>query len=193
MSAVGPGGPDIVVRPPDVVVRPLDTESADWVRTLTAGGPTGEAALARLHALLLRIARAEVSRRRGQLRLAAPELDDIAHQAADDALLAVTGKLGQFRGESRFTTWAYRFVVLEVSTKIGRHFWRNPSVPMDAEDWQRLPDRFGFDPADEAQWRDLITELRRAVEQDLTERQRRVFVAIVLNGVPLDAVVAELD
>ena len=51
-----------------------------------------------------------------------PEPDDLAHQAAADALLAITGKLGQFRGESRFTTWAYRFVIFEASTKIGRRF-----------------------------------------------------------------------
>jgi RNA polymerase sigma-70 factor, ECF subfamily len=53
-----------------------------------------------------------------------PELDDLAYQAAGDALVAITGKIGQFRGESRFTTWAYKFVIFEVSAKIGRHFWR---------------------------------------------------------------------
>ena len=118
--------------------------------------------------------------------------DDLAHQAAGDALIAITGKLGQFRGESRFTTWAYKFVIFEVSAKIGRHFWRHPSVPFDAEDWDRLPGRFGFDPAQEAEWRDLLAALRRAVEEELTARQRRVFVAIVLTGVPLDALVIEL-
>ena len=80
------------------------------------------------------------------LRVGGPELDDMAHQAAADAMVAITARLGQFHGESRFTTWAYRFVIFEVSTKIGRHFWRNPTVAMDAEDWDRLPDRFGLDP-----------------------------------------------
>jgi RNA polymerase sigma-70 factor (ECF subfamily) len=107
-------------------------------------------------------------------------------------MLAITAKLGQFRGESRFTTWAYRFVILEVSTKIGRHFWQRPTVALEAEDWDRLPDAFGLNPAEHAQWNDLISALRRAVEEKLTERQRRVFVAIVLNGVPLDALVVEL-
>ena len=117
---------------------------------------------------------------------------DLACQAAADALLAITGKLGQFRGESRFTTWAYKFVVLEVSSKIGRHFWRHPSVPLGTEDWDRLPDVFGFDPAREAEWRDLLAALRRAVDNELTPRQREVFVAIVVNQVSLDALVAEL-
>jgi RNA polymerase sigma-70 factor (ECF subfamily) len=79
-----------------------------------------------------------------------------------------------------------------VSDKIGRHFWRNPGVRLDAEDWEKLPDRFGFEPAREAEWRDLLAALRRAVDTELSPRQRRVFVAIVVNAVPLDALVIEL-
>ena len=170
----------------------LDADSAEWLRVLADAGPRREAALARLHELLLRIARGEVRRRGPRLQITGPELDDLAHQAAADALIAITGKIGQFRGESRFTTWAYKFVIFEVSAKIGRHFWRHPSVPFDAEDWDRLPGRFGFDPAQEAEWRDLLAALRRAVDEGLTARQRRVFVAIVLNGVPLDTLVLEM-
>jgi RNA polymerase sigma-70 factor (ECF subfamily) len=171
----------------------IDPDSAEWIRTLTGTGPEREKALGRLHELLLRIARREIYRRGSRLQIAGPELDDLAYQAAADALLAITAKLGQFRGESRFTTWAYKFAIFEVSTKIGRHFWRNPSVPMDAEDWDRLPDRFGLEPAREADRRDLISAVRRAVDEELTQRQRQIFVAIVLNGVPMDALVAELD
>jgi len=173
-------------------VAGLDSDSAEWPHVLAGTGLRREEALARLHGLLLRIARGEVARRGPRLRLTGPELDDLAYQAAADALVAITGKLGQFRGESRFTTWAYKFVMFEVSAKIGRHFWRHPSVRLDAEDWERLPDRFGFDPAREAEWRDLLAALHRAVDQELTARQRRVFVALVLNAVPLDTLVIEL-
>ena len=142
--------------------------------------------------MLVRVARGEAARRGPRLRIAGPELDDLAYQAAADALIAITGKPGQFRGESRFTTWVYKFVIFEVSAKIGRHFWRHPAVPLDAEDWDRLPDRFGFDPAREAEWRDLLAALQRAVDEQLTTRQRAVFVAIVINNVPLDTLVIEL-
>ena len=108
------------------------------------------------------------------------------------ALMAIIGKLGQFRGESRFTTWAYKFVILEVSAKIGRHFWRDPPVPLDAEDWDKLPDRFGFDPSHQAEWQDLLAALRRAVDTELSPRQRQVFIAIMVNAVPLDSLVIEL-
>jgi len=170
----------------------LDPDSAEWLRALAGTGPQRETALARLHELLVRIAWAEAGRRAPRLRLAGPELDDLAHQAAADALIAITAKLGQFRGESRFTTWACKFVIVEVSAKIGRHFWRHPGVRLGAEDWDRLPGRFGFDPAEEAEWRDLLAALRRAVDEELTARQRRVFVALVLDGMPLDALVVEL-
>lgn len=169
-----------------------DPESAGWVRALSACGAERDHAAARLHEALLRVARAEFARRSGQLRISGPELDDLAHQAAADAVVAVIAKVGQFRGESRFSTWAYRFVILEVSAKIGRHFWRQPQVPMDAADWDQLPDRYGLDPARESEWRDLARALRQAVEQELTEHQRRIFTAIVVEGVPLDALVAKL-
>lgn len=170
----------------------LDPGSQQWIQMLSGAGPQREEGLARLHALLLRVARGEMRRRGGRLQITGPELDDLAHQAAADALLAIVGKLGQFRGESRFTTWAYKFVIFEVSAKIGRHFWTNPAVPMDAGNWERLPDRFGLDPAQETERRDLADAVHRAVDEHLTPRQRQVFVAIVLNGVPMDALVAEL-
>jgi RNA polymerase sigma-70 factor (ECF subfamily) len=169
-----------------------DEESRLWVRALQASGDERERAAARLHAMLLRVAQAETRRRGTRLRVSGPELDDLAHQAAADAVVAVMARVGEFRGESRFTTWAYKFVVFEVSNKIGRHFWHRPQVSMEPGDWDRLPDRFGLDPAREHEWRDLVRALRRAVEQQLTEHQRRIFTAIVVDGVPLDALAVEL-
>ena len=151
----------------------LDAESAEWLRGLAGVGARRDAAVVRLHERLLRIARKAVARRGPRLAISGPELDDLAYQAAADALVAILGKLGQFRGESRFTTWAYRFVIFEVSAKIGRHFWRNPGVPLGAEDWDQLPDRFGFDPAQQAEWRDLLAALHRAVDTELTAAHLR--------------------
>lgn len=169
-----------------------DHEAGAWVRGLGASGPPFDETVARLYDLLLRVARAEMRRRRTQLPMAGPELEDLARQAAADAVVAVVRKVGEFRGESRFTTWACKFAIFEVSSKVGRHFWQRPTVAMDAEDWDRLPDRFRLDPARVAEWRDVVGALHRAVDDELTDHQRRIFVAIVLNGTPLDAVVAEL-
>ena len=182
------------MAPEDPATSPfagLDPDSAEWVRALAGTGPDRDDALARLHKLLLRVARRE-ARRRAALYIAGRELDDVAHQAASDALMAITARLGNFLGQSRFTTWACKFVIFEVSTKVGRHFWRQAAVAMDAEDWDRLPDRFGLEPDRVSEWKELIAALHRAVDTVLSDRQRRVFIAIVLNGVPADGVAAEL-
>jgi RNA polymerase sigma-70 factor (ECF subfamily) len=170
----------------------FDTDSFEWVRELGVASPNRDEAIARLHDLLLRGARSEAHRRISQLRIEGPEVDDLVHQAADDALVAIIGKLDRFRGDSLFTTWAFKFVVYEVSTKFSRHFWRRPTVPMGTEEWERLPDRFGFEPDEGLERRELIAAVHQAVEAELTDHQRQVFAAIVLNGVPIDVLVAEL-
>jgi RNA polymerase sigma-70 factor, ECF subfamily len=172
--------------------RKLDPESADWLAALQGAAPPREAALVRLHALLLRVARAEAARRASVIAVVGPELDDVTQQAADDALVAIVAKLGEFRGDSRFTTWAYKFAVLEVAGKLTRHAWRKTAPSRLEEDWTLLPDRFGFGPAEAAEWAEMFAVLRRAVDEDLSPRQRRIFVAAVLQDVPLDVLVQEL-
>jgi RNA polymerase sigma-70 factor (ECF subfamily) len=171
-----------------VVAGRDDDETAEWLRVLDRGAVDHESGLARLHERLLRIARSELHRR--GTTFGGPELDDLAHQAAADAMLAILSKLETFRGESRFTTWAYRFVILEVSNKLGRHYWRGPTVSWDDEEWDTLPDRLGADPHDEAEARRLVVVVRAAVDEFLTEHQRGVFVEVVLHGIPLDAICA---
>ncbi len=167
-----------------------DHESVTWLDHL--GGPRREEATGRLREFLLRIAHGEANRRRPQLEFGGPELEDIAEQAASDATLAVLSKLGTFRGEARFTTWAAKFAILEVSSKVGRHLWRKDGVHLDPDAWERMPDRFGLGPGREAETGELLGALRSAVDTMLSDRQRRVFEAIVLNEVPLDVLVVEL-
>src|SRR5215204_5002964 len=97
----------------------LDLESREWLRDLRSKGAAQQSAVERLHALLLRAARFEVARRRPTLpHLRGNELEDIALEAADDALMSVLARLDSFRGESRFTTWAYKFALLEAAVKL---------------------------------------------------------------------------
>ncbi len=168
----------------------MDVESSSWIDALRGAGGQRDDAIFRLHALLLRVALHEAHRRGPVFRIGGPELTDLANQSADDAMIAILAKLDGFRGDSRFSTWAYRFVVLEVAGKLGRHFWLKPSVSLEAEEWERLPDRFGLDPLTQAQHHELIAEVERAIADDLTDHQRRFFVAVVVNGIPIEAVAA---
>jgi len=192
VSAAVPRGSLSDVARARLKAKELDEESAAWLRRLGAGGGERQAAERELHARLVRIALAEVRRRSARTPVTGPELDDVAHQAADDAMLAILAKLGDFRGESRFITWAYRFVILEVSAKLGRHYWRNPPAVLDAGQWERLPDRFGIDPQQHAETAGILAEVRRVVDEELTAHQRRVFTAIVVDEIPLDALAALL-
>ena len=169
-----------------------DEESRQWVEQLRAGHPRHDQAVSRLHALLLRVALHELSRRRTQLgSIAGPELEDLAQQAADDALMSITKRLEDFRGLSRFTTWAYKFAVFEVSNKVARHAWRRQAPSAEEPIWERLPDRLSPRPGDRLEQREQLEALSEAIGS-LTTRQREVFVAIALNDVPIDVLALQL-
>jgi RNA polymerase sigma-70 factor (ECF subfamily) len=164
-----------------------------WVEQLQSGHPRREQTVAKLHEALLRVARQELSRRRGQLgSIRGPEFDDLAQQAANDALVNVLGKLNEFRGLSRFTTWAYKFAVFEISAKVARHAWRHQAPSRQEPALERLPDALAARPGDRLEWREQLEVLRVAIGE-LTDRQREVFVAIALNEVPIDVLAIELD
>ena len=173
--------------------RLLDDDSREWVRSLRASGAAREEAVARLHALLLRGARFEVARRRRTLpHLRGNELDEIALEAADDALMSVLARLDDFRGESRFTTWVYKFALLEAAVKLRRRAWQGREVPLEPETWSM----FGSDalePDEQAEQSELLNTLQRALKEVLTPHQRRVLVALALNGVPIDVLAERLN
>jgi RNA polymerase sigma-70 factor (ECF subfamily) len=164
----------------------LDEESAAWLRALEATGPDRDDAVERLHTLLLRAAITEVARRRSITPVAEGDLDDLAVQAADDALMAVLGKLRTYRGASRFTTWAYKFALLEAAAAMRRRPWHGRELPLEAEAWARLADDGPASPAGRAEASELIDAIRDAIAEVLTPHQRGVLVALTLNDVPID-------
>ena len=166
--------------------------SRQWVEQLRAGHPRHHQTVARLHDVLHRVAVYELSRRRHQLRsIRGPEFDDLAQQAADDALVNILDRLDEFRGLSRFTTWAYTFVMFEVSAKVARHAWRRQPPDVEQLEWDQLQDPVALLPEERLEQRARLDALSRAIAE-LTERQREVFVAIALNDVPIDVVATKL-
>jgi RNA polymerase sigma-70 factor, ECF subfamily len=173
---------------------PLLTEDArTWIAALR--GPAGprDQALSELHDLLLRAAHFELSRRRGQLwHLSAGDIEDLGTQAADDALMAILGKLDSFRGASRFTTWAYKFALLEAGVKARRRAWQGREIVVDEETWPEFPDtgRSAHDCLEDAE---LLRVLRDGIRSALTPHQREVFCALALNGIPIDVLAERLS
>jgi RNA polymerase sigma-70 factor, ECF subfamily len=161
-----------------------DPESVRWQQALSGAGREHAEAVERLYALLLRGARFEIARRRhaaGSSR----ELADLAVQAADDALVTVIAKLDSYRGESRFTTWAYKFALLEAGVKLRRQAWEARELPLEDDGWERLRDKRAA-PDEQAEASELIDAVAEAIADVLTPYQRAVLVATTLNDVPID-------
>jgi RNA polymerase sigma-70 factor, ECF subfamily len=164
-----------------------DADSEIWIAALAgAPGPGHDDAVARLHALLLRAARFELRRRGARV-----DVDDLAHQAADDALVAILAKLGTYRGQSRFTTWAYKFALLEAAVKARRRAWQGREVALDDEGWAVVAEQ-GAGPAADAETAELLGAVREAIATVLTPHQRAVLVAITLRDVPIDVLAERL-
>ena len=171
----------------------MDSASRRWLDRLAGDGTERDDAIAELHELLLRAARFEVNRRSARHpHLRGGEEGDIAQQSADDALMAVLRKLDDFRGESRFTTWAYKFALYEAAANIRRRAWQGRELPIEADAWQRVGDaRSG--PARDAETKDLLAAIRQEIESSLSPRQREVLVALAHNEVPIDVLAERLN
>jgi RNA polymerase sigma-70 factor (ECF subfamily) len=164
-----------------------DGDSETWVAELSAPAGAGrDAAIARLHALLLRASRFEL-RRRG----AHADLEDLALQAADDALVAILAKLHAYRGQSRFTTWAYKFALLEAAVKARRRAWHGREVALDDDGWSMIAVS-GGGPGADAETAELLRAVQDAIATVLTPHQRAVLVAITLQDVPIDVLAERL-
>jgi RNA polymerase sigma-70 factor (ECF subfamily) len=171
----------------------LDAESQEWIRDLRADGSARDEATARLLALLLGAARFEVARRRPALpHLRGNELEDIALEAADDALVSVLARLDDFRGASRFTTWAYKFALLEAAVKLRKRAWQGREIPLEPETWGLFSSQ-ALAPDADLEQKELLRTLQSAITKELTPHQRRVLVALAVNGVPIDVLADRLS
>jgi RNA polymerase sigma-70 factor, ECF subfamily len=166
-------------------------DTPEWLSDLRAEGPVRDEAVGRLHDLLLKAARFEVGRRRGALSHLRDSFDDVAQQSADDAVVAVLAKLDDYRGESRFTTWAYKFALLEAGVKLRRLAWQGREVALEPETWPDFADGRPS-PQSQLEGREALEALKRGVQDELTPHQREVFTALALNGVPIDVLAERL-
>jgi RNA polymerase sigma-70 factor, ECF subfamily len=194
--AVGVADVQAATEPSEKTAPPgsPDAESRAWVAALRAEGARRDRAIAELHDLMLRASRFEVARRRASLpHLRGDDFDDLAMQSADDALVALLGKLDDYRGASRFTTWAYKFALLEAAVKVRKRAWQGREIPLEPETWELFGGAESSLPESAAERGELLGELRQAIADRLTPHQREVLVAITLNGVPIDVLAERLN
>lgn len=118
-------------------------------------------------------------------QLSSGELEELADEAASDAAISVLRRLEDFRGESRFETWAYKFALLEAAVKVRRRAWRDREVMLDPDGWQRFA-------APERDDSGLFACVMEGIRTSLTPHQREVLVAVVLDRVPIDVLAERL-
>ena len=162
----------------------------DWIAELTTPGPVREDALQRLHALLLKAARFQVLRMATLRAAVSPaQIEDIVNLAADDAMVAVLGKLATFEGRSRFTTWAFKFAILQAAVELRRQAWSYREVPLESAppvvEPRPSPDQY-------AEGADLAAAVRGAIDRVLTPHQRRIALALLVDEVPIDVLAERL-
>jgi RNA polymerase sigma-70 factor, ECF subfamily len=167
-----------------------DAASRRWVTDLRDHGPVGDRAVQRLHGRLLRMAYARLLD--WHPPLPRPDLDDVAVEVADDAVVRVMAHLDDFRGASRFTTWACQFALTEVSAAMRkrrrqmREVLAGPETIAALAGAQRSVER-------EIEESELLHFVCAAVNDRLSARQREVLLSLAIDGDPPEALACEFD
>src|SRR2546426_7038313 len=178
VSSVSAVLPDQLCSDTVVQMRRAPRENAEWVRAIADDGADGEAARRDLREVLVT----------GLMRVltARGADEDLCEDFAQEALLRVRERLGGFRGESRFTTWALSIAMRIAFDDLRHKRWRDVSFDAMLEG-ARSP--LVFEPRVEAtQERSagrerVLRALAGVIEGKLTEKQRAVLVA-ELEGMP---------
>lgn len=173
---------------------PLDSQGGphagdDWVTRLSTSGTARDGAVADLHGLMLRAARHRISRMTEAAGLGSVRREEIAQAAADDATMSVLGRLHTFEGRSRFTTWAYKFAILQAGVELRRALWKDRDIPL-AEIGEPLESP-SSSPEALVEAADLATAVRSALAT-LTPHQRQVATALLVDDVPIDVLAERL-
>lgn len=192
-SCPPPPPASVPAGPPAPLAAPLDPESQAWLAQLRAHGVVRDAAIERLLRLLVTEARYEVRRRTAALaHPSGRDLDDLALMAADDALIAILSKLGEFRGDARFTTWARRFADLEVPGKIRRRLGHARETPTDP-DTTAITASPHASPEQRVEARELARTVGHLIAHELTNRQREVLIGLAIHDLDTDLLAQRLD
>lgn len=168
--------------------------NADWLRDLSTTGAAQAAALEDLRALLVRAARYALGRSGARLARSPAAIDHLAQDCAQEALIAILQRLGDFRGDSRFTTWAYGFAVNMALVAARREAWRHVSLDALMADTGDtggafIADQATADPEQAARRAEAWAVVRDVIDHDLTARQRAAIKALVVEELPLDELV----
>lgn len=158
---------------------------------MTASGEVQETAIADLRDLLLRAALYFFNRNPGDFGgMNRDEILQCAEDCAQEALIAVMDHLSDFRGDSKFTTWAYKFAINMALMTARRQRWKGKSL-----DELPVSNSVLFDgelPDQSLIQREIRGILEEVIKGELTDRQRQILILMVFHEVPMDEIVQRL-
>ncbi len=190
-------------REESVIIRrvspPKTRTNEEWLRMLTSRGSEQAEAIADLRALLLRASLYSLHRTQYPLAyLGEEDLRQLAEDSAQEACLALLKHLHEFRGESKFTTWAFKFAVNTALVRARRESWKHVSLDQLLADQELpelpFPDTHPDRDPDRSAWRaEVWRTLREVIDNELTPRQRQVLIAMTFDEVPMDELTLHLN
>jgi RNA polymerase sigma-70 factor (ECF subfamily) len=182
-----------------IVTRSRPRTNTEWIVDLGSTETRAEA-LVDLREYLARAVYVYLDRRRDDLSyLDRTELAQMAEDFVQDALLRILDKLDTFEGRSKFTTWAYRFVINVAAAELRLHRWRTLSMEAVVSEDEEvslllfLSDQEAPDPETRAVRREILDLMQQVIEEELSRRQRFALVSNKLRGMPVEEVARQLD
>ncbi len=163
----------------------------EWLQALGAPGIPRDDALADLRSILYGGLQRGLL---GRVDTSAPEFHSLAEDFVQEALLKILDNLQSFAGRSKFTTWAHKITVHIALTELRRKRWQDASLEQltESEDGDYTPSYTAApDPTPEvvSAQTEMLVHVNRLIEEELTEKQRRVIQLSIIQGQPA-AVVA---
>ncbi|MFA5835564.1 MAG: sigma-70 family RNA polymerase sigma factor [Bellilinea sp.] len=179
---------------------PSTRSNQEWFDALSNQGMQQGEALEELRRLLLRAALYTLVTHLTDLQeMSENERVALAEECAQEALMVVLGRLGDFRGDSKFTTWVYKFGVNIALSRARRWRWKQVSLDDLADDegtldWLQRNERFQTaDSEQPVRQKEVVEVIREVLHTQLTPRQRQTLKLIAFDNVPMDVVVQHLD
>lgn len=155
-----------------------------WSELLLDAGPAHDDAVRRLHTLMIKAARHQVTYMYPTMPvIGGVRVNDIVSQAADEATVAALGKLADFEGRSRFTTWAYKFGVFHATNEVRRNMWKHREIDLDG---LAEPVGTAASPEQHVEQLEFAHAVTLAINTVLTPHQRQVAVALLIEDIPID-------
>lgn len=173
----------------------MERTNEQWIADLRSPGPPQEAALSDLRKIIMAGLPYALTK---WISPSEPQFDSLIEESTQDTLLRVLDKLSTFEGRSKFTTWVYKIAVRTALTELRRRRWRDVSLDQLIEK-PNVPDTPIFtadnspSPENIVEQSDLMDQVKRVIQENLTQKQSKALVAIAIHGMPIGIVASQMN